>query len=231
MPPAHHRIFDCQTPYTLVRTRPTPVKAFLETGPERPESVSLSRKRTRVAGKLKAAACRQPPTCRPGADERRVQTAFPVDDVLVVVATVAFGMASTRATCVSSCTTTCPRPSRAIPGDRPAGRDGLPAEALLLFGLGDAAWCAASSKAVDVTSTMSASRAGARRAAQAQQHVASPTGSRAAAGLLATSVRSWAQTAALRHLPRPARDLRRHRARADGPECVYGCARATASAT
>jgi len=103
----------------------------------------LSRKRTdEVAQRLQAAGISAAAYhAGLGADERRrVQEAFQRDEIAVVVATVAFGMGIDK-----------PDVRFVVHHDLPknlegfyqetgrCGRDGLPAEALLLFGLGDAA--------------------------------------------------------------------------------------------
>jgi ATP-dependent DNA helicase RecQ len=102
---------------------------------------ALSRKRTEeVAEKLAATGIKAAPyhAGLPAAERRRVQDAFLKDDLQVVVATVAFGMGIDK-----------PNVRFVVHYDIPkniesyyqetgrAGRDGLPAEALLLFGYGD----------------------------------------------------------------------------------------------
>ncbi|MDT8317098.1 MAG: DNA helicase RecQ [bacterium] len=104
---------------------------------------ALSRKRTEeVAGKLAASGLKAAPyhAGLPAKERRRVQEAFLKDDLLIVVATVAFGMGIDK-----------PNVRFVVHYDIPkniesyyqetgrAGRDGLPAEALLLFGYGDIA--------------------------------------------------------------------------------------------
>jgi len=104
---------------------------------------ALSRKRTEeVAEKLAARGIKASPyhAGLPAAERRRVQDAFLKDDLQVVVATVAFGMGIDK-----------PNVRFVVHYDIPkniesyyqetgrAGRDGLPAEALLLFGYGDIA--------------------------------------------------------------------------------------------
>ncbi len=102
---------------------------------------ALSRKRTEeVAGKLAATGIKAAAyhAGLPAAQRRRVQEEFLRDDLQVVVATVAFGMGIDK-----------PNVRFVVHYDIPkniesyyqetgrAGRDGLPAEALLLFGYGD----------------------------------------------------------------------------------------------
>ncbi len=104
---------------------------------------ALSRKRVEeVAAKLAATGLKAAPyhAGLPDAERKRVQEAFLRDDLQIVVATVAFGMGIDK-----------PNVRFVVHYDLPkniesyyqetgrAGRDGLPSEALLLFGYGDVA--------------------------------------------------------------------------------------------
>jgi len=132
--------------YTVVDKREPlhQLKAFLDGRPGEAGIVyCLSRKRTEeVAGKLAAAGV---PAAAyhaglPAEERRRVQDAFARDDLLVVVATVAFGMGIDKSNVRFVVHFDLPKSIESYYQETGrSGRDGLAAEALLLFGLGDAA--------------------------------------------------------------------------------------------
>jgi ATP-dependent DNA helicase RecQ len=118
--------------------------AFLQGRPDEAGIVyALSRKRVEeVAGKLAAAGISARPYHAGLADgERlRVQEAFRRDDLRIVVATVAFGMGIDKPNVRFVVHYDIPRNIESYYQETGrAGRDGLPAEALLLFGYGDIA--------------------------------------------------------------------------------------------
>lgn len=131
--------------YTVVEKREPlhQLRRFLQAHPGEAGIVyCLSRKRTEeVAEKLSAAGL---PAAAyhaglPADKRQRVQDAFARDDILVVVATVAFGMGIDKSNVRFVVHYDLPKTIESYYQETGrAGRDGFPAEALLLFGLGDA---------------------------------------------------------------------------------------------
>ena len=132
--------------YTVVDKR-HPAEQLLSFVRERPGQAGivycLSRKRTEeVAARLAAAGV---PAAAyhaglPAAERDRVQSAFSRDEVGVVVATVAFGLGIDKPDVRYVCHYDLPKNLESYYQETGrAGRDGLPADALLLFSLADAA--------------------------------------------------------------------------------------------
>jgi ATP-dependent DNA helicase RecQ len=130
-----------------VESKQRPVAQLLTFLRERPDEAgiiyALSRKRVEeVAEKLRAEGFSAAPyhAGLPDSERQRVQEAFQRDDLRVVVATVAFGMGIDKPNVRFVVHYDLPRNIEGYYQETGrAGRDGLPAEALLLFGYGDVA--------------------------------------------------------------------------------------------
>ena len=121
------------------------LRAFLKERGEGEAGIvyALSRKRVEeVAARLAEAGLRAAPyhAGLPDRERQRVQEAFQKDDLQIVVATVAFGMGIDKPNVRFVVHYDLPRNVESYYQETGrAGRDGLPAEALLLFGYGDVA--------------------------------------------------------------------------------------------
>jgi ATP-dependent DNA helicase RecQ len=136
-PNIRYSVVDKQKPFTQLA-------AFLDERPGQAGIVyALSRKRVEeLAGKLAAAGWKAAAyhAGLADAERARVQEAFLRDDLQVVVATVAFGMGIDKSNVRFVVHYDLPKNIESYYQETGrAGRDGLPAEALLLFGYGDIA--------------------------------------------------------------------------------------------
>jgi ATP-dependent DNA helicase RecQ len=137
-PNIRYTVIDKQKPFAQLTT-------FLASRPADDAGIvyALSRKRVEdVAAKLSAAGITAAPyhAGLPDRERGRVQEAFQRDELQVVVATVAFGMGIDKPNVRFVVHYDLPRNIESYYQETGrAGRDGLPAEALLLFGYGDIA--------------------------------------------------------------------------------------------